>query len=115
MSELYSLVDKKRWIHQPNFTRWNHRYRGVRESLKINTEIHQAYYDLYRLEERADDILDYLEEKSELLTDGGYIDGVEFQISDDATPGISPMYLMGLDDMITTIENLRNRTKDLER
>lgn len=58
---LYNEVDRTLWLHEPNLVRWRHRFRGVRESLKMNQEIGQTIYDLHILQIRRDGVSDIVE------------------------------------------------------
>lgn len=112
---LWSEIDKRDWTFQPQFTRWRHRWRGKRESLKINTEINQFYYDVRRLNSRSEDVSAALVENRSTIRDGGDVTGVEFQWTTDATPTIEPVQLDGMDNIISRIQQLRNRIEDLEQ
>lgn len=55
---LYSEFDRRNRLCEPQFQRDRSRYRGSRESYKLNLEIAQATYDLmrlYRLVTRAEE------------------------------------------------------------
>ena len=114
MPVLYRTIDKRNWTHQPQLTRWRHRWRGNRESLKVNTEINQTFYDLTRLNTRAETVDSTLETNRDTIRDGGYLGGIDFQWASDATPTIEPVFLPGMDDVTTRIELLRKRIRDLE-
>lgn len=49
----YQAIDRSDWVLQPQLTIWRHRYRGQHESLKVDTEINQVAYDIYRLYART--------------------------------------------------------------
>lgn len=114
MAVLYNTIDKRNWVYQPNFTRWRHRWRGVRESLKINTEISQFYYDATRLNTRVDEVNTQLAETIDLIDNGGSVEGVNFQWDTDATPNIEKLELPGMKEVALRAEKLRNRIRNLE-
>jgi hypothetical protein len=111
---LYNPVDITNWIQQPNLTRWRHRYNGVKESLKINQEIGQYYYDIHILETRHNSINDFLQI---LLDDVEYgVDYVQVQsnVGQPAYDQFEAISTTGMKDIITNLENLRQRVRDLE-
>lgn len=114
MARLYDLRDLRYWVYQPTSVRWRHRYKGVRESLKVNQEIGQYYYDIKNADYKLDNIDDQFEEDSDLLLNGGYLDGVQFNFLEDSTPTDEPVYLLGFEGMIGRVEQLRNRIRSLE-
>lgn len=67
MATYYRTDDQKEWFMQPSFVRYRHRFRGQRESFKVNSDIHAMRYDLFHLYEKFDRLntdldtgLDYL-------------------------------------------------------
>jgi predicted RNA-binding protein associated with RNAse of E/G family len=115
MATLYSEIDKSDWYYQPNFVRFRHRYRGVRESYKINTEITQYYYDIRKIFNESESIRDDLDTYSDIILNGGTIDGCVYYEVLSATPIESNLELIGLSELAIRTEKLRNRTKILER
>lgn len=112
MPTLYSLVDKTYWVYQPTFVRWRHRYRGPRESLKLNQEISQYMYDLNNIFSQINTNRANLATYATTIRDGGAISGVE-ALNDDATPSLVDVELWGLDEIESRIEGLRNRVRVL--
>ena len=51
MPTLYADTKQRYWILAPQTTKWRHRYRGQRESWKINLEMNQFLYDVRKLYE----------------------------------------------------------------
>jgi hypothetical protein len=113
-SVLFNAIDRKNWIYQPNLVRWRHRNRGPRESLKINQELSQTYYDLCRLSGRLEVVDTYLSFVINHLEEGGLTEGVEYNWRDDATPTNEDMELLGLQSLSAEIESLRKRVEVLE-
>lgn len=105
----YSPIDKKSWIYQPNLVRWRHRSRGPRESLKINQEITQTYYDLYTLCNKLDVLASNHEFIIDIMVDGGEVEDVEVYWDEQV-----PMVLDGIDSLSADIEALRKRVRMLE-
>lgn len=114
MAKLYDLRDLRYWVYQPNLTRWRHRYKGVRESLKVNQEIGQYYYDIKNCDKRLDDLEDELDAYADLLINGGTVEDVQFNWLDDATPSVADLVIPGFDSLAGAIEGLRNRVRKLE-
>lgn len=83
--QVYSELDKRAWSYSPNLVRWRQRYKGVRDSLKINQEASQILYDLYQLNLRISALLDAEEEHAEALY-GGKSDFEDVNYVYDATP-----------------------------
>lgn len=76
MPEFYTNDRRNLHFDAPQFNRANHRYRGWRESEKINQEINQIRFSIYKLYERYDNINDELDVKIDLLSDGGAVTAV---------------------------------------
>lgn len=66
MPELYE-EDRQRRIRQPNLTRQRHRFKGPRESEKINQEIYQIRYDAMKLHQKLDEVEQILDDLYELI------------------------------------------------
>jgi hypothetical protein len=115
MAILYSEIDKTDWYYEPNFVRMRHRYRGIRESYKTNTEITQYYYDIRNIFNKAESTRDDLDDYTEKLIEGGSVDGCEYYWSEGATPVLGEVNLLGIDELASRIDKLRNRVKMLER
>lgn len=105
MPVLYFDVDLRTQLSAPQFTRTNQRYRGVRESWKIDLELKQTYFSITRLYERYEALKEQADYNVLYLTQGGVTDmGAD---PDLVTPG--------LDELITRVANLNARVKRLER
>lgn len=114
MAKLFDLRDLRYWVYQPSLVRWRHRYKGVRESLKVNQEIGQTLYDINSADYRLGNLRTSLEETVDLLINGGTVDGVTFNWLNDATPGDEDLVIPGFDQLVGDVENLRNRVRRLE-
>jgi hypothetical protein len=112
-SVLFTTLDKSDWVYQPNLVRWRHRSKGPRESLKINQEIGQTYFDLKVLMARLNIVNENLEFIVNQIQDGGEVEGTDF-IADPDTPSEEPIVLLGLDVLGAEIESLRKRIEVLE-
>lgn len=110
MPNFYSDVDKSTWMYQPNFTRSRARYRGQRESYKINTEMYQVLYDIRKLYEKFD-TLDTIIDTNLSLTDedsnGAYFPTVI------GYPAATAVAINGLDDLVVRLEHLYRRISSL--
>jgi len=113
----FSLIDKRFWVYQTNLVRWRHRFRGVRESLKVNQEIGQYFYDISKADRKIRDLnSDYIGVRGVSL-DGGDIVGIGYSWYDDAapaTPVTGSLSIDGFNEIDARIERLRNRIKILE-
>lgn len=65
-------------VYQPSFTRWRHRYRGPRESLKINQEIGQYYYDINVMRGKMDALDTEFETQVTNIMEGTTFDTIEW-------------------------------------
>lgn len=115
MPILYTDIDKKFWFRQPNLTRWRHKFRSPRESLKINQEIGQTHYDLHRVNLRSEAVSEEVDAMRENAFNGWDFDGdVDYDWSTDATPSASEAEFIGLNELVIRIEILRDRIRHLE-
>lgn len=109
MAEFYSEANRREHFSAPQLTRVRHRYRGPRESEKINLEINQLAFSIRRLYEMYKAISDEFANDVQLLTEGGVITVEE---EDGATP--TPVYVDGLDELAAKLESLMKRVESLE-
>lgn len=116
---LYAAVNRRTQISAPNFVRSRARYRGHRESFKINLEIHQLAYDLRRLYERYDVIDAALTTHLNTIEDGGQVGatlvgtvGVAVRLAGDTSD--KPFIITGVDDIADRLSRLETRIKNLE-
>lgn len=108
MPTFYFDTDIRAQFSAPQFTRLRHRYRGVRESWKVNLEIDQLLFSITDLYRRYNILHDNFVLAKELLIEGGAVTGVT-DYDDD------PMVLDGLDSLIQQVAALKARVKRLER
>ena len=111
--QVYSELNKTTWSYVPNLVRWRQRYRGPRESQKINQEISQILYDLYQANQRINVLFEQMEDHAAALYSGrDDYDEVEYLYDDaDATPNTyAPVGIRNLSERLTRIDNiLRNQ------
>lgn len=107
----YTAVRIDNRVYQPNFVRWRHRFRGPRESLKVNQEIGQYRYDLNKSLKRLDDLDAALETMSDLFVNGGSVEGVTFT-EDGETEAV---VIAGFEDLSGRLAHARDRIRVMER
>lgn len=107
MPTLYQTIDKRFWLYQPQLTRWRHPYRGPRRSEKINQEINQIYYDLARVMQRSTILNQTIKDLTDKLYNG-------FDYTGQFTSNNFDVNMLGLNDLASQIEGLRNRIRGLE-
>lgn len=108
MALFYDEVDKKKWIYQPNFSRSRQRYRGNRESAKINLEISQFVFDINNIYNKINALLQSSMRYSAYITRGASIDDTQYS-------GTGDNEMMGLLQMASEVEDLKNRIQEMER
>lgn len=120
MPNFYSEHNLKEQFNAPQFTRVRHRFRGPRESEKINLEINQLYYSINKLYSIQNDFNDHFIKSANLLIEGGEISlmGEKYPSSDlypgDETYTVGdPLVLLGLVELAAEIERLERRVKNL--
>lgn len=127
MPIFYSPIDIKGKILPAQFTRMRHRYRGPRESEKINLEHHQIFYSITKLFQQYNDIREELNTTIEFMYSGDYVGSVEFQgllqpyeglePSPDLQPGADTfmdLWVNGLGEVGQRIQTLNARVRNLE-
>lgn len=107
MPTFYDDNDSQDDFLEPQLTRWRHRFRGQRESYKINTETNQFLYDVRLLYQRAADLTELLEGYIDLLVNGGEIEAGY----NSATPIVVP----GIEELASELDALLVRLRHLER
>lgn len=104
----YGSIDRNGWFYQPNLVRWRHRFRGPRESLKINQEMGQYTFDILNMNAKDTAIKSDIDTMREHLLEGWDLDAsVDFNTADAE--------LIGIEEMRSRIERLRNRVRFLEK
>ena len=100
---LFSIVDRDAWVYSPTYIRTRHRYRGARESAKLNLEVYSFNYDVRRINKQLtksnDDLLLYMN----IIQNGGTVD-----------LGDSYLAVEGLDRLSAHVENVKRRIRSLE-
>lgn len=112
---LYTETDRRFWFYQPNLVRWRHRWRGPRESLKINQELGQTVFDIYNLKQKKDSLRKTTQLYLDYYLDGWDFDSnIDFNWELDAEPSDSAAEFIGYSELIARVESLRKRVKRLE-
>lgn len=91
----------KMQLRQPTLTRARHRYRGHRESYKINLEITQFLHDAATLYGEVVTMEEGLEDQFTTMLDG----------DEDIVTGVD---VLGIVELTTRTQRLRDRVKRLE-
>lgn len=66
MARTYRDYTEQDWFMEPSFIRFHHRFRGHRESYKINADLGAIRFDIYKMYQEIDGTLARLDDK---LTD----------------------------------------------
>lgn len=109
MSLFYNEVDRKKWIYEPNLSRTRHRYRGNRESYKVNLEISQFVFDVNNIYKKMTNFLDTTMRYVSYISRGSTILDIEYSGTTE------PNVMIGLLDMSSEVEELKNRVIEMER
>lgn len=112
MTELYAAINKDEWIYAPAFVRQRHRYRGQRESIKMNSEISGLRLDVSRLYEKYQTLHDRTLEYLQNCVNGGSV-SAKFYFADDPVPALNPFAFSGVNDISLRIDMLRQRMRSL--
>lgn len=107
-TKMYKSYDKRHHLDAPEFTRSNHRYRGPRESSKVNLEIGQLIYSFAKLGERYDSFQEEFSGLSDILLEGGVIEGVYSNEGD-----VEHIEIHGLNEIAAKIQQLNLRINNL--
>lgn len=106
----YVPASERSWVLAPQVTRWRSRYRGQRESWKINLEMNQFLYDIRKLWEGNQTVTNNLNEFLYNL-EYGVPDSVDYvrpySIGNDALPGSQDLILR-LERLLKRVERLEN-------
>lgn len=73
MTTLYHSLDQRQFLSQPQMGRARHRWRGWRESSKVNLEIQQFYFDVLKLTANTTVQEETFEADVTVLLDGGTV------------------------------------------
>ena len=112
MPTFYSDNQTEFELTEPNFTRWRHRLRGPRESLKHNTHAAQAEFDFRTEYKQHADLKARMADGFNLIEFGGEVDADVYW--DDATPTEEPIVIEGLETLVARVERLKLRVAALE-
>lgn len=113
MPLLYSAYDSKYFVYQPNFVRSRHRFRGPRESQKINLEINQILYDTHSLDKKQAALVSYTADARDSIMNGKSFSPVTFNWIDDSTPGAQPLVIPGFEELKKRVEALNTKIRFL--
>lgn len=106
MPTLYHEYNRREQFLAPQFNRSRHRYRGPRESFKINLEIDQFAFSVHRLYESYEDFREEFIMKASLLLSGGESG---FNDEDDQS-----VLLPGYEELVARLQRLQSRARALE-
>lgn len=109
----YTRIDKKSLVYQPSYTRVRHRYRGHRESHKVNLEMSQMYAELARIDIDLSSVEDNFENHIENILTGINYSDIYFT-DQDATPTNEAVAITGLNDFMGKLQALEQRIARLE-
>lgn len=108
----YSRINRESWLYQPRFVRTRHRYRGHRESEKVNLDINQIYADMSYLASEMNIAEDNLETDIDNVLNGKTYTDVTYT-DEDATPTNELITLKSLDVFSGEMAALEQRIKRL--
>lgn len=113
---VYAEVDRRNWLLQPNFVRSRARFRGPRETEKINLEINQMYYDLHRTRAKMDATASNLEAFIQRFEGGVSFEDIDLRAewTDPLDPDEQTVELLSMTELARQIDRLRSRVKSLE-
>lgn len=106
ITKTFSATNKRTWVYQPNYVRRRNRYRGPRESIKINQEASGMFFDLKAIAKHQN-----INNQSLIDNVNNIVNGVEY---DDVTWDDENLSLDGITILSSRLEELRKRVKALE-
>lgn len=106
MAVIYSKYNLRKHINAPQFNRMRHRFRGPRESEKINLEMDQLYYSIHKQDETHKAFNDKFVMYAEMLLEGGTLTGIDFEGEE--------IIISGLLDVAKRLDALARRVQALE-
>lgn len=101
---LYSMTDRSRWVMEPVFVRTRHRYRGPRQSLKMNLEMDSFRFDILRMRTTVQSLRERFESYKQILVYGGLIDLGDSNL----------LEVLGIYDLAARVNVNARRVKSLE-
>ena len=108
---VYSLSNRDLFLNMPQTIRWRSRYRGYKESYKVNTEVNQLRYDILKLRKTYITIQDDFENHVSDLYDGAIITCTNFYWDETASDDI--IELEGIFALTLRVQQLEKRIKNL--
>jgi len=87
VTTLYHSLDRRQHLSQPQMGRARHRWRGWRESGKLNLEMQQFYFDVATMHARTTAQEETFEASVDILLDGGAV------VPTTDTEGLDPLLL----------------------
>jgi len=109
----YTRLQRGATLHQPGYSRVRHRFRGHRETEKINLEIGQMYAELSRLDSSITEAENELEAYVGDVNNGVTYSNITFT-DEDATPTNANVTLEALSPFMGKLAGLENRIVRLE-
>lgn len=82
MAKFYSEVSYQDFVTQPQLIRWRSRYRGQRESFKMNSEMKAFQFDIAKLYHKMADISEAVTLDYNTLNKGGSFDDTSYTSED---------------------------------
>lgn len=106
MPTFYSEENKRKHFNAPQFTRMRHRFRGPRESEKVNLEIDQLAFSIRKLYQSDSGFRDKFVGLADLLLVGGEVEGLEDEEED-------VIELEGLEALVLRAQRAMTRARSL--
>lgn len=107
MALFYQETEKQTWLYEPSSSRSRQRYRGPRESYKINLEISSFLFDVKNINKKMNQLIQSSLRYAAYISRGADLDGASY--ADSFTS------LIGVLDMSSQVEDLKNRITEMER
>lgn len=115
MPKNYFDTDVRSQFSAPQFTITRHRYRGTRESEKVNLELNQLLFSIASLYERYSDIFSTIDEYAKELYVGEEEENLEgFNEFFTETFESRSLALEGLRSLVSRVQHLMKRVENLE-
>ena len=107
MAIFYQEIDRKKWFYEPASSRSRQRYRGARESYKVNLEISSFLFDINNINKKMNNLVQTSLRHAAYIARGVELDPVSY--ADTFTA------LIGFLDMSSQVEDLKTRIIEMER
>lgn len=82
MPNFYVSVPNRHFVTQPQLIRWRSRYRGPRESFKINSEMKALQYDIAKIYQKVNSLILLSENTQLVLKNGSSFENTYFTSED---------------------------------